>query len=74
MYVNNICKYEKDPIKISRGNAMSSFPHYDPMGDICCHENQSSDLMYTKALHSVSRAQMMFQLKFDYNCPTDIRV
>ena len=40
MYVIITCKYEKDPIKNSRENVATHFPHYNPMGAICCHGNQ----------------------------------
>ena len=39
------CKYEEDPIK-SEGARV--FPHYNPMGDICCHGNQSSNPSWSK--------------------------
>ena len=32
MYVLITCKYEKDPIKNSRENVMTSFSHYKSMG------------------------------------------
>ena len=36
------CKYEEDRIK-NEGARVFTFPHYNPMGAICCHGNQSSD-------------------------------
>ena len=38
------CKNEEDPIKIEG----AEFPHYNPMGAICCHGNQSSDPIWPK--------------------------
>ena len=35
------CKYEEDTIK-------NDFPHYNPMGAIRCHGNQSSDPIWPK--------------------------
>ena len=49
------------------------FPHYNPMGAICCHGNQSSDPIRPKNLYSQSPAQMMFWMKFDYNLPAGLR-
>ena len=43
------------------------FPHYNPMGAICCHGNQSSDPIRPKTLCSQSPTPMMLQMKFDNN-------
>ena len=43
------------------------FPHYNPMGAICCHENQSSDPILPKTLCSQSSAPIMILVKFDYD-------
>ena len=40
------------------------FPHYNPMGAICCHGNQSSDPIWPKTYCSLSPIPMMLQLKF----------
>ena len=40
------------------------FPHYNPMGAIRCHGNQSSDLICIKSLCSPSLTPMMLQIKF----------
>ena len=45
MHVIVTCKNEKDPIKSIRENVMMPFSHYNSMGAICCHGNQSSDLI-----------------------------
>ena len=49
------------------------FPHYNPMGAICCHGNQSSDLIRPKTLCNQSPTPMMLQMKFDYNRPAGLR-
>ena len=49
------------------------FPHYNPMGAICCHRNQSSDPIWPKTLCSQSPTPMMLQMKFDYNRPAGLR-
>ena len=45
------------------------FPHYNPMGAICCHGNQSSDSIWPKTYCSLSPFPMMLQLKFDCDPP-----
>ena len=37
------CKYEEDPIKMKALECSQHFPHYNPLGAIGCHGNQSSD-------------------------------
>ena len=49
------------------------FPHYNPMGAICCHGNQSSDPIRPKTLCSQSPTPMMLQMKFDYDRPAGLR-
>ena len=46
------------------------FPHYNPMGAICCHGNQSSNPTWSKTLCNQSPTPMMLQIKFGYNLPT----
>ena len=50
-----------------------AFPHYDPMGAICCHGNQSSDPIWPKTWWSQSPTPMMLLMKFDYDQPADLR-
>ena len=53
------------------------FPHYKPMGAICCHGNQSSNPTWSKTKCNQSPTPMMLQIKFGYDWPTgcgDIRV
>ena len=49
------------------------FPHYNPMGAICCHGNQSSDPIRPKTFGSQSPTPMVLQMKFDYDRPAGIR-
>ena len=46
------------------------FPHYNPMGAICCHGNQSSDPIWPKTNFSVSLIPMVLHLKFDCDRPS----
>ena len=46
------------------------FPHYNPMGAICCHGNQSSDPTWSKTSCNQSPSPMMLQIKFGYDWPT----
>ena len=36
------CKNKEDPIKMKALEWSQDFSHYNPMGAICCHGNQSS--------------------------------
>ena len=49
------------------------FPHYNPMGAICCHGNQSSDLILHKTKCSQSTTPIMLLMKFDYDLPAGLR-
>ena len=49
------------------------FFHYNPMGAICCHGNQSSDPIWIKTYWSLSPTPMMLQIKFHSNRPTGCR-
>ena len=42
------CKYEEDPIKSEGVRVFTTFPHYNPMGAICCHGNHSSNPTWSK--------------------------
>ena len=59
------CKNEEDPIKMKTLEWSQDFPHYNPMGAICNHRNQSSDSIYLKTQCSLSPTPMLLQLKFD---------
>ena len=45
------------------------FPHYYPMGAICCHGNQSSDPIWSTTYCSLSPTLMILHLKFDCDRP-----
>ena len=59
MHVLVTCKFEKDRMKNSREKVATPFLHYNPMGDICCHGNKSSDQIWPKTLCSLSPNPMM---------------
>ena len=42
------CKYEEDPIRMKAQESSQQFPHYNPMGAIRCHGNQSSNQIWPK--------------------------
>ena len=41
MVVLVTCKNVEDPIKNEELECSQGFPHYNPMGPICCHGNRS---------------------------------
>ena len=41
-------RIKKNQSKIKELEWSQDFPHYDPMGAICCHGNQSSDQILPK--------------------------
>ena len=43
MVVLFTCKNKEEQIKNEGVEWSQDFPHYNPMGAICCHGNQSSD-------------------------------
>ena len=49
------------------------FPHYNSMGAICCHGNQSSDPTWPKTYCNLSPSSMMLQIKFDCDWPCCLR-
>ena len=50
MVVLVTCKNEEDPIKNEVARMATTFPHYNSLGAICCHGNQSSDPTWPKNL------------------------
>ena len=58
------CKNEEDPIKMKALEWSHDYPHYNSMGAICCHGNQSSDPIWPTTKCSLSPIPMMLQLKF----------
>ena len=57
-------KIKKIRSKMKALEGSQDFPHYNPMGAICCHGNQSSDPISPKTYCSLSPIPMMLQLKF----------
>ena len=66
-------RIKKNKSKMKELEWSQDFPHYNPMGAICCHGNQSSDPFRPKTLCSQSPTQMMLQMKFDYHWPAGLR-
>ena len=48
MVVLVTCKNKEEPIKNEEARVVTIFHHYNPMGAICCHGNQSSDPILPK--------------------------
>ena len=48
------------------------FPHYNPMGAICCHRHQSSDPIWPKTYCSLSPTPMMVPIIFHYDWPGEV--
>ena len=66
-------RIKKNKSKMKELEWSQGFPHYNPMGAICCQRNQSSDQIRPKTLCSQSPTPMMLQIKFDYNRPAGLR-
>ena len=66
-------RIKKNKSKMKELEWSQDFPHYNPMGAICCHGNQSSELIRPKTLCSQSPTPMMLQMKFDYDRPAGLR-
>ena len=66
-------RIKKNQSKMKELEWSQGFPHYNPMGAIHCHGNQSSNLIWSKTLCSQSPTPMMLLMKFDYDQPADLR-
>ena len=66
-------RIKKNKSKMKELEWSQDFPHYNPMGAICCHRNQSSIPIRPNTLCSQSPTIMMFQMKFDYDRPASLR-
>ena len=55
-------RIKKNKLKLKELEQSQDFPHYNPMGAICCHGNQSSDPIRPKTLCIQSPTPMMFPL------------
>ena len=73
MVVLVTCKNEEDPIKNEVARVATTFPHYNSMGAICCHGNQSSDPTWPKTYYNLSPSSMLLQIKFDCDRPCCLR-
>ena len=58
---------------ISEKKIFSGFPHYNPMGAIRCHGNQSSDPIWSKTLCILSPLLNDASDKFHSNRPSGCR-
>ena len=68
------CKNKEEPIKNEEKLEWSQdFPHYNPMGAICCYGNQSSDPNWPKTKCNQSPIPIMPQMKLDYDLPVGRR-
>ena len=66
-------RIKKNQSKMKELEWSQGFPHYNPMGAICCHGNQSFNLIWPKTLCSLSPTPMMLQIEFDYNQSAGLR-
>ena len=66
-------RLKKNQSKMKELEWSQDFPHYNPMGAICCHENQSSDPILSKTQCSQSPSQLMLQMKFDLDRTAGLR-
>ena len=66
-------RIKKNQSKMKELEMSQGFPHYNPLGAICCHGNQSSDPIWAKTWSSQSPTPMMLLMKFDYDQPADLR-
>ena len=64
---------KKNKLKMKELEWSQGFPYYNPMGAICCHGNQSSDLIRHKTFCSQSPTPIMLQMKFNYDRPAGLR-
>ena len=47
------CKNEEDPIKNEGARVLTIFPHYNPLGAICCHETRVPILPGPELMQSI---------------------
>ena len=58
-------RIKKNQLEVKELEWSQGFPHYNLVGAICCHGNQSSHPIWLKVQCSQSPTQMMLQMKFD---------
>ena len=66
-------RIKKIQIKMKQLEWSQGFPHYNPMGAMCCHGNQSSDPIWPNTLCRRSPTSKMLQMKFDCDLPAGLR-
>ena len=66
-------RIKKNQSKMKQLEWSQDFPHYNRMGAICCHGNQSSDPIQPKTYYSQSPTPMMLLMKFVYDWPAGLR-
>ena len=66
-------RIKKNQSKMKELEWSQDFPHYNPMGAICCHGNQSSAPIWPKTKCSQSPNPMMLLMKFDNDWPAGLR-
>ena len=54
---------KKTRLKMKALECFQHLPHYNTMGAICCHGNQSSDPIWPKTSFRLSPTPIMLQLK-----------
>ena len=68
-----LARIKKNKSKMKELEWSQDFPHYNPMGAICCHGNQSSHRIFPKTSCSQSPTPMVLLMKFDYDWPAGFR-
>ena len=66
-------RIKKNTSKMKELEWSQDFPHYNPMGTICCHGNQSSYPILPKTKCSQSPTPIMLLMKFDNDWPAGFR-
>ena len=66
------CKNKENQSKIKEQEWSQDFPHYNHMGAICCHGNQSSDFLAQNLMQPIPHPNDA-QMKFDYDQPAGFR-
>ena len=66
-------RIKKNKSKLKELEWSQDFPHYNSIGAICCHGNQSSDPILPKTLYNQSPIPLMLLMKFDYDWQAGFR-
>ena len=73
MFVLVTWKNEEDLNSNGGAWVLIRFPHYNPMGPICCHGNQSSDPIWLKPVCSLIPTPVILQMKLNFNRTAGLR-